>query len=260
MEDDIMKKKVLKKMLPMLLFVIPAAIIGGYFTGRYTLEHTTDVIMKIIMENVPNENLFYVITTLQSFLYAIFATVIGYFLADRVGLVKPFKLEKSILMKVVPIIVVLGIVFAGDYFVFGKLIPEVAADYEKGISISYFIASLTYGGVVEEVLLRWFFMTLIAWGLVMIFARKVEKESIPVWIFAVANVVAALVFAAGHLPATQMFFGTITPLILLRCFLLNGGFAIVFGRYYRKYGIQYAMLAHFGLHLISKTILLLVIK
>ncbi len=254
-----MKKKVFKELLPILLFVIPLAIIGGYFTGRYTLEHTTDVIMNIIMEQIPDESLFYVITTLQSLLYAIFATVIGYFLADRVSLVKPFKLEKSILMKTVPIIVVLGIVFTGDYFVFGNLIPEVAADYEKGISISYFISSLTYGGIVEEVLLRWFFMTFIAWVLVMIFAKKVDKASIPVWIFVIANVVAALVFAAGHLPATQMFFGTITPLILFRCFLLNGGFAIVFGRFYRKYGIQYAMLAHFGLHLISKTILLLVI-
>ena len=44
----------------------------------------------------------------------------------------------------------------------GRLIPEVAADYEKGISPAYFISSLTYGGVIEEVLLRWFFMGLIA--------------------------------------------------------------------------------------------------
>ncbi len=255
-----MKKKVFKELLPMLLFVIPIAIIGGYFTGRYTLEHTTGDFLKLIMEQIPNQNAFYVITALQSLLYAVIATVIGYFMANRIGLVKPFKLEKRNLIKTVPIIVVLGIAFTCDYFVFGNIIPEVAADYQKGISISYFLSALTYGGVIEEILLRWFFMTLIAWVLVMIFAKRAEKENIPVWIYVIANVIAALVFAAGHLPATQLFFGRITPLILFRCFLLNGAFAIMFGRFYRKYGIHYAMLGHFGLHLISKSILMLVIR
>ena len=74
-----------------------------------------------------------------------------------------------------------------------------------------------------------------------------------------ANIIAAFVFSAGHLPATQMFFGRITGLILIRCFLLNGVFALFFGRWFRKYGIQYAMLGHFGIHLISKIILICVI-
>ena len=49
-------------------------------------------------------------------------------------------------------------------------------------------------------------------------------------------------------------FGALTPLILVRCFLLNGGFGLVFGRLYRKYGIQYAMLSHALLHIVSKLI------
>ena len=89
--------------------------------------------------------------------------------------------------------------------------------------------------------------------------RKTDKREIPDWIFITANVIAALVFSAGHLPATQMVFGRITGLILCRCFLLNGVFALFFGRWFRKYGIQYAMLGHFGLHLISKIILICVI-
>ena len=47
-------------------------------------------------------------------------------------------------------------------------------------------------------------MGFIALILVMIFARKTEKKEIPVWSFIAANVIAALVFSAGHLPATQM--------------------------------------------------------
>ena len=59
-------------------------------------------------------------------------------------------------MKAANIAMILSISFAADYFVMGRMIPEVAADYEKGISAAYFISSLTYGGVIEEILLRWF--------------------------------------------------------------------------------------------------------
>lgn len=36
-------------------------------------------------------------------------------------------------------------------------------------------------------------------------------------------------------------------------------FALFFGRWFRKYGIQYAMLGHFGIHFISKIILICVL-
>lgn len=37
------------------------------------------------------------------------------------------------------------------------------------------------------------------------------------------------IIAAGHLPATISMFGQLTPLIVFRCFLLNGGFGMLFG-------------------------------
>jgi len=46
---------------------------------------------------------------------------------------------------------------------------------------------------------------------------------------------------------------------LVRCFLLNGAAGIVSGYFYRKYGIQYAMLSHALLHIISRTICLVAI-
>lgn len=151
--------------------------------------------------------------------------------------------------------------FEAVYFQKRHLEKDGSGNYSvwNTVYAAYFIASLTYGGVVEEILMRWFLMSLLAWILVLIFARKTEKTELPDWIFIAANITAALLFAAGHLPATMAFFGRISPLILVRCFVLNGGFALIFGRFYRKYGIQYAMLAHFGLHLISKLILLAVI-
>ena len=243
----------------MILCILPFALIGGYFTGIYSLEHAADEQAAQILAQFGSPTAFYLLTMLQCVIYAAIATAAGYFLAQRLGLLRSFGFQKEILKKTVPVIVLLGILFAMDYFAAGPLMPEVAADYEKGISAAYFLASLTYGGVIEELLMRWFLMSLLAWILVMLFARKTEKSMLPDWIFVIANILAALLFAAGHLPATMLFFGRITPLILLRCFLVNGGFALVFGRYYRKYGIQYAILAHFGLHLVSKLILMVVI-
>ena len=73
-----------------------------------------------------------------------------------------------------------------------------------------------------------------------------------------ANVTSALLFAAGHLPANDMMFG-LTPVIVLRCMLLNGVFGLAFGWLYRKFGLRYAMIAHGGCHVVSKLIWILFI-
>lgn len=101
-------------------------------------------------------------------------------------------------------------------------------------------------------MMRLFMMSLIAWLIWKLFFRK--RKTVPTGVVVAANVIAAILFAAGHLPATVAMFGTLTPLILLRCFLLNGGFGLLFGWLYRKYGIQYAMVCHAGLHMISKLV------
>ena len=84
---------------------------------------------------------------------------------------------------------------------------------------------------------------------------KNEKE-IPVRVLVAANIISALLFAAGHLPGT-MAMTTLTPLLLFRCFLFNGGLGLCFGWLYRKYGIGYAMIAHGFAHLISDLLMVI---
>ena len=45
-----------------------------------------------------------------------------------------------------------------------------------------------------------------------IFFKKAEQ--VPARVLICANIIAALLFAAGHLPATVQMFGEITPLLL----------------------------------------------
>ena len=116
------------------------------------------------------------------------------------------------------------------------------------------IGSILYGGFVEEVMLRLFFMSLIAFAIWKLFFKDRYKYSIPTAVLVIANIVAALAFAAAHLPATMVTFGELTPIILIRCFLYNGGLGLLFGWLYRKYGIAYAMMGHALCHIVSKVV------
>jgi hypothetical protein len=89
-----------------------------------------------------------------------------------------------------------------------------------------------------------------------IFCRK--ESTVPTKILVIANVLVAIAFAAAHLPATAMTMG-LTPMIVLRCFVLNGSMGLVFGRAYIKDGIAYAMLSHIFAHVGMKLLGLIVI-
>ena len=128
--------------------------------------------------------------------------------------------------------------------------------YAEKPTIAYIVGAILYGGVIEEIMMRLFFMTLVVFVLWKLFAKKEEKPTTAILI--VANVIAALVFGIGHLPATLDVLGS-SPMILARCILMNGAFGLLFGYLYRKYGLRYAMLAHAGCHIISKLIWILFI-
>ena len=85
-----------------------------------------------------------------------------------------------------------------------------------------------------------------------------EKESLIENILECERIIEAVLFAAGHLPVTFILFGN-SPIIIFRCFLLNGGLALLFGYLYQKYGLRYAMITHGGCHIVSKLIWILFI-
>jgi hypothetical protein len=253
-------KETLKKALKFTAIIIPIAAIGGYFTGKYAYASYTEDVQQLILSQVGSVQNLALVSLVQSVMYAVFCALIGYFLAENIGLMKPLKYEKETLKKTVIITLFCGILFGLDYWTFGKALPEVAATYESEITIRSFdnwMASIFYGGVVEELLLRLFCMSLVAFLIWKLFFRKYGKNEIPEGVFIAANLISAMTFAAGHLPTTISMFGGLTPLIVFRCFLLNGGLGLVFGWLYRKYGIQYSFIGHMGAHIISKTIWLL---
>ena len=101
-----------------------------------------------------------------------------------------------------------------------------------------FLASF-YGGIVEELELRLFFTTLLAWGLYLLSG----KRRLP-WQALVAVLVAALAFGAGHLPAAAQVW-PLDAVVITRTVFLNAIAGLVFGWFYVRHGLESAMLSHF---------------
>jgi membrane protease YdiL (CAAX protease family) len=240
----------IKKALRFVLRLLPIALITGLFLGIWTLDMLPVNQIEMALAKVGSRKNFILLTALRTIIRATFCGFLGYLLANKVGLWKPIKFEKKKLTMTLVISFLGGLLLSLDPWTFGKFINIPIQ--QNNISAIAFIASILYGGIIEELMLRLFFMSLIIWILQKLFFRK--QDQIPQKVFIISNIISALVFAAGHLPMTIELFGSLTPIIIFRCFLFNGGFGLIFGWFYRKYGIHYAMLSHAMLHLVSKMI------
>lgn len=111
------------------------------------------------------------------------------------------------------------------------------------------LAGVLYGGITEELFMRLFLVSLVAW----LCGRWWRTPGgLPTsggfWI---AIVLVAVVFGLGHLPATS----AITPLttmLVWRALVLNGIAGIAFGYLYWKHGLEAAMIGHMGAHLVMQ--------
>ena len=251
-----MLKKFLNAYWKSLAFFTLTGVIGGFFSGLYLLDSYPAEMQQQILAQGLDRTALGIVSAVQSALYGLLLGAIGIVLAKRIGLWKEkLCFEKKPLLAAAMVSLAAGLaLILLDVFFFSKFSPAIAETYLVKPSIPFILASVTYGAVIEEVMMRLFLMSLIAFVLHRLFGKGREYPADAVLI--TANVIAALLFSAGHLPATAAMMG-ITPMILLRCFLLNGGIGLLFGRLYRKHGLQYAMLAHGGCHVVSKAIWLL---
>ena len=241
-----------------LLFFAAVGLIGGYFTGLYALESYPPQMQQELLAQGMTKTMLGLVSAVQSAGYGLVFGALGIWLGKKVGL---WKDERHIAKK--PLLAALIISLTGglalifpDLLIFGKYEQALLDMFASKPTIPYLLATVTYGAVIEEIMLRLFMMSLVAFVLHLLFERKREEAGTAVLM--AANVVSALLFAAGHLPSTEMLFG-LTPVLVLRCFLLNGVFGLAFGWLYRRYGLRYAMIAHGGCHVVSKLIWILFI-
>jgi len=237
-----------------------ASIVGTLAVLPYTLTLQASVLEKTLT-TVP---LGVIITAqiIQAVVMFGVATALGLLLAKRIGLgapilerffagekisdhVKPFLLP-AILFGIIVGFIIIGL----DKFVF---MPALQTELLQGGGDNVhttpwqgFLASF-YGGIDEEILLRLFLMSLLAW--LGKFVSHTADGKPTVGVLWTANILAAVIFGLGHLPATAAMM-TITPLVVIRAIVLNGLGGIGFGYFYTKYGLESAMLSHFSADII----------
>lgn len=104
-------------------------------------------------------------------------------------------------------------------------------------------ARLLYGGITEELLMRYGFMTFVVW---IIF--KIRKE-LSTGTYIIGILLSSLMFAAGHLPV--VYSSVASPDVMLISYIILGNSAagILFGYQYWKKGLEAAMIAHMFAHL-----------
>lgn len=181
---------------------------------------------------------------------------IGHRLATRVSLMRPLRFGHRTTVVALMSGFAGALIMLSDLFVFAPHIPQIAAAYSEGSFNPWgLLFAMLYGGVIEEIMLRLFFLSLLVFFFDLLGKRSKRELPIPAWWYHVANLVAALLFALGHLPATQVAFGELTALLVIRSLVLNGVLGYLFGWLYIRKGIQYAMLAHATTHLFNQALL-----
>ncbi len=138
---------------------------------------------------------------------------------------------------------------AGDHGLRG--LWQAAPSHPPGIieawNASGLVVGLLYGAVVEEVLFRWFAMSLLVVALARCVAGRAAHP--PRWIVPAAAIGVAALFAASHLPALALAGAPPAAGVVVRTLLLNGVAGAVFGLFFARRDLVAAMLAHAGTHL-----------
>jgi len=106
---------------------------------------------------------------------------------------------------------------------------------------------LLYGGITEELLMRWGLLSFIAWGLWRIVQRdRQQPRSAIMW---AAIAIVAVVFGVGHLPVASLV-TPLMPLLTAQVIGINALGGIAFGWLYWRRSLEAAMIAHAAAHVV----------
>ena len=191
--------------------------------------------------------------TAQTGILLLILSWVGLRLGQPIGLDSPFAraLAGRQKLPVVSLRALAGAVLAGTATgllllmldrLLQPLLPPTIQPVPAGIELWKRLLAAFYGGITEELLLRLFAMTLIAW----LIWRTAYKAQMPpnAIVFRAAIVAAAVLFGVGHLPAAAAIW-PLTPVVIARTIALNTLGGIGFGYIYWQWGLEYCMLAHF---------------
>ena len=222
--------------------------------GVLTLLSVTiplDSLPKEVLEKISPQTLKYLVLINPTILLLI-AVVVGTLLYDKVRLSVPTI--SSILKIEDPKIKFIDQIKSGIFFglvtgiltttiglIFKSSIPQEFIEVGNKIKVTTF-ARFAYGGLTEELLMRFGFMTLMIW---IIFKVNKKLNNVTYW---TGIILASILFAVGHFPV--VFNAVKNPTIELLAYVLIGNSiaGLFFGWLYWKKGLEAAFIGHIFAH------------
>lgn len=236
-----------KVKLGLSLFIV--GLLGVF--SMLTVTIPMESLPKEVTINLSPQTLKYLVLINPTILLLI-AVVVGTLLYDKVGLSVPaissiLKIEESKikLIEQIKFGILFGL-FSGIFItligiIFRSSLPQEFIELGNKIKITI-IARLLYGGLTEELLMRFGFMTLIIW---IIFKTTKSLGSATYW---TGIIIASILFALGHFPV--VFNAVQSPTIALLTYVLIGNSiaGLFLGWLYWKKGLEAAFIGHIFAH------------
>lgn len=204
-----------------------------------------------------------ILSLIQPSIILFVAVLVGVALASKVGLTSPVaeaaargtNLVTALKPQIVPGIV--GGLAGGAAIVLVSVVwkpflpPEVVALISMFGKFVPLPTRLLYGGITEELLIRWGLMTLLVWAAWRLF-QKGRGEPKPSH-FVAAILISSIVFGIGHLPIAFLLFHQPTAALIAFIVVANSLFGLIAGYLYWKKGLESAMIAHMLAHVVMFT-------
>ncbi|HKF35277.1 MAG TPA: CPBP family glutamic-type intramembrane protease [Ktedonobacteraceae bacterium] len=232
-----------------------AAVIGIACVMPYTMELSANAVNKALERRHLPKWVLILVQSAQSAVLVGVATGLGLLIAHHIGLGAPLlegllagqsvsaqasaMVAPALLLGIASSVVLMIL----EITVFWPRLPKAMREDVPIPALWKRLLASVYGGIDEEILLRLFLLSLLAWLISFVWHLPDGKPTIgALWL---ATIIAAVIFGLGHLPATAALV-TLTPLLIVRAILLNGVVGVATGYLFWRYGLEAAMLAHFS--------------
>ena len=241
-----MKKR--KIIIALILFLLGFAGVLSLLTMDIQLSEATE---DLLLQNFTSNQIKW-LSLINPTLILLIAVVVGVILHEKVHLKVPIiealvnKGSKAdigaILKNGLLFGFIAGIILILLEYAFYPLLSAELGNLSQNMHPSV-LNRLLYGGITEEILLRFGLMTLLTW-----IGFKVFKNN--KLIFWTAMILTALVFAAGHLPVVIQSIGAPSLLMVLYVLISNLAAGTIYGWLYWKHGLESAFTGHIFTHVV----------
>jgi len=233
-----------------------------FFLGFMGVLSTAPLMPQLLaMQSAPlpmSVEMIQIISVVQSSVLLLLMVWLGLVFSKKVGLKSPVILAlirsenvyKELKPQLLPALIggiIGGILILSIFASLSNYLPPDFLSASKKL-ITPWYTKILYGGITEELLIRWGLMSFLVWGIYRLTQK--DASSIRSYNYVIAIIISALIFGLGHLPAAFALSPEITITLIIYIILSNAVFGFIAGYLYWKHGLECAIGGHMIAHLI----------